>query len=110
MNKFELFCMIFYALDSVWEDNPEEALGEYLSGANPFMFEDLGSAIPEVYDTFCKVIVSEVDVSESYDKACSYIDYLNNFAVSDAFARISKEEWNESLEEYLSSEHKGMES
>lgn len=36
MNKFELFCLIYFALDSEWDKTQNEELGNYLSDANPF--------------------------------------------------------------------------
>lgn len=35
MNKFELFCMIFYVLDAEWDESKNPTLGEFLSSANP---------------------------------------------------------------------------
>lgn len=46
MNKFELFCMIFYVLDAEWDESKDPILGEFLSSANPFLFEGLSSAVP----------------------------------------------------------------
>ena len=43
MNKFELFCLIFFALDNEWDKTQNEELGNYLSDANPFLFADIGN-------------------------------------------------------------------
>ena len=37
MNKFELYCMVFYVLDAEWDENKNPQLGEFLSGANLFL-------------------------------------------------------------------------
>ena len=108
MNRFELFTLIFYALDAVWDESHEEELGKYLSDANPFIFEDIGSAVPAVYDEFCNVIDGDITIENSYDKALSYIHSLDNKQIEEAFAQISRTEWFESVSEYLASEHKGM--
>ena len=110
MNRFELFTMIFYALDAEWDKNNDEELGEYLSGANPFIFEDLRSAVPEVYDCFCSIIGTDVKISESYDKAWIYIKTLRNKAVEEAFSKVKKNDWDDAVVEYLSSDHKGSKS
>ena len=52
MNKFELFCMVFYVLDADWDETKDIIVGEYLSGANPFLFADIGSADPTIFIHF----------------------------------------------------------
>ena len=46
MKRYDLFCAIFDFLDGLWEENHDEALGAYLSDANPNLFLDEGSADP----------------------------------------------------------------
>lgn len=108
MNKFELFCMMFYALDAEWDESQNAILGEFLSSANPFLFDGLGSAVPEIYENFCAHITEPVTVENSYDKALNYTKFLHNDVVFKAFQSISKDEWIESTLDYLSHEHKGM--
>ena len=36
MTRYDLFCMIFLALDADWDETHDEELGKYLSDANPF--------------------------------------------------------------------------
>lgn len=108
MNKFELFCMIFYVLDAEWDDTKDGVIGDYLSAANPFLFEDIGSAEPSVYLDFCRQVGNEfIPVEHSFDIAWEYIQKLNESNIEHAFRNISKEEWNESVREYLSMPHKG---
>ena len=109
MNRFELFCMIFYALDAIWDETQDEELGNYLSSANPFMFEDIGSAVPEVFDTFCSYVDSDVKLEDSHSVAKNYVKSLNNESVSKAFDQIDKDAWDEGVAEYMASDHKGME-
>ena len=108
MNKFELFCMIFYVLDAEWDESKDPILGEFLSSANPFLFEGLSSAVPEIYENFCSNVTEPVTVEKSYNKALSYINSLCNDVVFKAFKSISKEEWNEAVLDCLSREHKGI--
>lgn len=109
MNKFELFCMIFYVLDADWDETQDTAVGEYLSGANPFLFSDIGSADPAVFSHFCEVIDEDITVENSLSLAKKYIAGLNNCSISKAFTSISEEDWNDSVCDYLSQAHKGQE-
>lgn len=107
MNKFELYCMVFYVLDAEWDENHDEKLGDFLSAANPFLFTDIGSADPAVYDDFCKKVSGQITVDNSFAIANSYIASLDKVELSRAFASIDKDEWVECVRDYLSSEHKG---
>jgi len=66
MNKFELYCMIYYVLDAEWDESKNAELGAFLSGANPFLFADIGSADPMVYAHFCENISGEITIENSY--------------------------------------------
>ena len=107
MNKFELFCMVFYVLDADWDDTKDAVVGEYLSSANPFLFADIGSADPTVFAHFCEVINKEITVETSYSLAQKYIADLNNESITKAFYTISEDDWFESVSDYLAQEHKG---
>lgn len=106
MNKFELFCMIYYVLDADWDDSKNKELGEFLSSANPFLFDDVGSADSSVYTHFCDVITDVITIENSYALAKLYIDSLDNDVISAAFTTINEEEWIESVKDYLSSDHR----
>lgn len=107
MNKFELFSLIFFYLDTQWEENKDEVLGEYLGDMNPFLFKDIGSADPAVYSDFCKVIAEQITVENSLELAKKYIESLDNETVATAFGTIDPQEWLECTVEYLQMEHKG---
>lgn len=107
MNRFELYCMVFYVLDAEWDDNHSEKLGEFLSAANPFLFADIGSADPAIYADFCKKVSERIPIEHSFAVASSYVATLDNADISYAFSSIDQNEWDESVREYLSSEHKG---
>lgn len=107
MNKFELFCMIYYVMDAEWDETKNEELGEFLSSANPFQFTDIGSADPVIYEEFCKKIPDTIMPDDSYKYARNYVCSLENKAVEAAFLTVNSEEWDECLQEYLSQEHKG---
>ena len=106
MSRFELFTMIFYALDASWDDMHNEELGQFLSDANPFLFEDAGSADPAVFTLFCQGLPEQIDVSDSYDMASAYIKSLDNIAIKNAWEKIDPHEWEEGVCRYLSEPHK----
>ena len=112
MTKFELFCVIFFALDSEWEKSHDEDLGLFLSDVNPFWWADIASADPAMWSEFCRKIPSEeILVEESYSVASKYIEDLNYYyaeAVRKAFHVISKEQWLEGVNKYLSQPHKNI--
>ena len=107
MNKFELFCMIYYVLDAEWDESGNKQLGEFLSSANPFQFEDIGSADPAIYEEFSKKVPDIITPDNSYEYAKKYVGTLENKEVQAAFLTIDRKEWSECLLEYLSHEHKG---
>ena len=107
MNKFELYCMIYYVLDAEWDESKNAELGKFLSSANPFQFRDIGSADPEIYEEFCKEIPDTITRDDSYGYARNYVESLGNRDVQAAFLTIDREEWDECLHKYLSQEHKG---
>ena len=113
MTQFELFCLTFYALDSVWEISHNEELGQYLSDANPFLWNATTSAVTELYTEFCAVVPQEnISVEESYHVADKYINALAGYyaqGVRDAFSTITPEKWAKSARRYMSTPHKGGE-
>ena len=110
MNKFELFTMIFYALDAQWNKNKRRDLGDFLSSMNPFWWGDIGSADPAIYADFCSLISEPVTRENSFDLAGRWIDCVGEAFVKAAFSTISRDVWNECLDEYLSAPHKGADS
>ena len=110
MNKFELFSMIFYSLDYYWQNYKSEDLGMFLSDMSPFTFKEIGSAIPDVYEGFCKFVKKdEIDLKDSFDIARSYVASLNRPYITEAFSWLTEESWNKTTAKYLASDHKGKE-
>ncbi len=106
MTQFELYSMIFYALDAAWDESQDQELGEFLSAANPFLFKDTGSADPSVYVDFCSKITHSVSVAESYSAAKEYVESLGKSSLIAAFNDIDEATWLEGAEGYLNSPHK----
>ena len=107
MNKFELLCAVVYSIDADWQDTHDEALRQYLSDANPFLFANIGSADPWVFTHFCEVVNEEITIENSYSLAQQYVRSLNNEKIMQAFSSCSEEDWKECISEYLAEEHKG---
>ena len=107
MTNFELYTIIFLALDADWDDTHDEALGAFLSDANPFLFDGDVSAVRKVYDNFCEFIGDrKIDFENSFSIANEYIKNLDNDAVTESFELLEKEQWDDAVREYLNSEHK----
>lgn len=102
MSKYELFCMIFYVLDAEWDESKDAELGRFLSGANPFLFKETGSADPAIYQRFCETVPEPISVENSYNIAWKYIYSLHNKTITSSFLSIDETEWKECVKEYLS--------
>ena len=109
MNKFELFTMIFYAIDLYYDENPSELLGQFLSEMSPFTFTDIGSADPAVYKKFCDFVNDDITIDNSYNIALEYVRSIQFFDLDLApiFQSINVDKWKSGCEEYLASDHKG---
>ena len=104
MTKYELFVMIYYALDAYYEENVSEELNNFLSDMCPFTFADEGSADPAIYAEFCDFIkVEEIEIENSYELACKYIEWINQPYVTRAFEWVTKEDWNKKSRQYIES-------
>lgn len=100
MDSFELFKMIFYALDNQYDENPNEELGDWLSSMNPFLFEGIGSAVPDVYLDFKKMFDQQFNkctAEEGYQFAKDYLKVLANEEAIKAFQKVSLEDWKEAV-------------
>ncbi len=108
MDKFELFCLIFLALDADWDETHNEELGKYLSDANPFLFMENVSAVQSVFMKFDALVGDrEITIDNSYDIATEYIKWLGIPAVTQSFSELERNQWNEAAKDYLSNAHKG---
>ena len=101
MSQFELFCAIFYMLDSEWEETHDVELGQYLSSANPKLFKDIGSASPDIYLDFCEKTPDNIMIKESYNIAENYLSTLGISCMIDAIHKFSYDSWKKCVTEYL---------
>lgn len=110
MNKFELFTMIYFWLDTFYENTTDDSIVNQLSDMNPFLWEDLTSADPAVYSEYCSFIAGrDITMRNSLDLAREYVKTIDNAWMTDAFENIDPEEWIKGCRDYLATSHKGME-
>lgn len=109
MNDFELFTMVFYAVDSYYEDNPSNELGAFLGMMSPFTFKEMDSADSAIFSDFQKFINKRtISIDNSLELAIEYAKTVTYCDISLAFQDITKEQWRAACEDYLSRPHKGM--
>ena len=106
MSIYQIFIFMFYALDAVYDEVPNETLGNYLSGLNPFLFNDEGSADPAEFEQF-KTAYNEIfngttqDAGMLYDFCKAYLVKNAPSEVIKAFGQVEKEEWIELFEKTI---------
>jgi len=86
MNIYKSFVYMFYALDAIYDENPNDELGNYLSGLNPFLFDDEGSADPAEYEEFKEAYAEqfgdkEPTTSEIYEFCRGYLSIFHNLQI-----------------------------
>ncbi len=109
MNKFELFCLIYLALDADWDETHDEELGRFLSDVNPFLFVENVSAVQDVFIKFERFVGDrEITEDNSFSIASEYIKQLDIPAVAQSFSTLEQDQWKEAVHDYLSSAHKGQ--
>ncbi|MBE6913035.1 MAG: hypothetical protein E7473_10975 [Ruminococcaceae bacterium] len=104
MNIYRSFVYMFYALDAIYDECPDEELGNYLSGLNPFLFDDESSANPAEYEEFEKCCINQFGdkepvASEIYEFCREYLAKNAPEKAIEAFDKIEKDEWIESFKE-----------
>ena len=109
MNKFELFTMIFYALDLCYEANPTDELGSFLGAMSPFTFKEVDSADSAIYSDFCKKIKKDsITVKESRDIAIKYLKSIDDIDLITPFTSVTEADWISGCNDYLAQPHKGQ--
>ncbi len=108
MNKFELFSLIYFWIDRFYENEADERIINQLSDMNPFVWEDIGSADPAVYDEYCSFLGERmITIENSLDIAREYVKTIDYVDVTAAFRDVDPEKWISGCKKYLASEHKG---
>ena len=104
MNIYKSFVYMFYALDAIYDENPNDELGNYLSGLNPFLFDDEGSADPAEYEEFKEAYAEqfgdkEPTTSEIYEFCRGYLSKNAPQKAIEAFNEFEKDDWITSFDE-----------
>ncbi len=109
MNEFELFTMIYYALDAYYEDHIDDYyINCILSDMCPFTFKNIGSADPAMYIEYLEFLDKrKITLDNSLDIAKDYLKTIDFADVTPALKDMDKDEWIEYCKEYLSEPHKG---
>lgn len=110
MNRFELFTMIFYALDLYYDEHPSDELGRFLGAMSPITFKETDSADSAIFEDFCSIVKSpSISIEDSYDVATAYLQTIEDIDVYTPFMTVSRDDWRRGCERYLSQPHKGQE-
>jgi len=104
MNVYKSFIYMFYALDAIYDESPSDELGDYLSGLNPFWFNDEGSADPAEYEEFKESYINTFGEKkpatiEIYKFCKKYLEKNAPQKAIEAFNQIEKSDWIEAFEE-----------
>ncbi len=109
MNEFELYTMIFFAVDAYYEDNPSDELGAFLGMMSPFTFKEVDSADSAVYEKFRKYLNGrEVTIENSFSYAKDYLKTVDYCDLNPVFSNTTENEWQDACVDYLSKPHKGQ--
>lgn len=108
MNKFELFTIIYYWLDNFYKDSADEMVINQISDMNPFVWEELTSADPAVYEEYNSFIKDKnITIENSLLIASEYAATIEYADVTEAFRNADNSKWEKGVRNYLSSKHKG---
>lgn len=109
MNEFELFTMIFFVLDAYYDKDIDDiCINTVLSDMNPFIWADIGSADPAMYDEYKKFLKERtITLENSFDIAKDYVKTIEYADVTPAFDEMDQKRWIAYCKEYLSEPHKG---
>ena len=95
VNRKQIFIAMFRAMDCLYDENPSESLGEFLSEANPYLFKDRESADPalilEFYEYMKAYGSAEDETAENAYRIVA--GYLKSKGFEKRFADISIDEW-----------------
>ena len=109
MSEFELFTLIYFALEAYYgKGTKDSVINSFLSDMCPFTFEDIGSADPVVYEDYLEFIDGkEITMENSLDIAREYVRTIDLVDVAPALAEMTEEKWVKGCREFLSQPHKG---
>lgn len=109
MNDFEFFSLIFLLLNSCWEERKDEALGDFLSEMNPYLWDSEDSADPAAYAAFKEFIKGkERGDDNGFQLAKDYLKTIDYYqGIEKYLDEYDREGWNDAMRQLMSQEHKG---
>lgn len=108
---YTTYKLLFYGLDSLWEENNNSDLGQFLSEMNPLLFEEEGSADPAIYNSFKEKFnvtfpLKTCEIEQGYYFSIEFLKVNSNMYAKIAatyFSSISLEDWNNAASNLLNS-------
>lgn len=91
MTSKNIFIAMYRALDCLYDEHPFEELGEFLSEANPYLFQDRYAVDPAIQKEFEEFVRVDMDTADAYECVKQYLAQRTEFY--DTFSDISLEEW-----------------
>ena len=109
MNNFEFFSLIFFMLNACWEENKDENLGYFLSEMNPYLWVDIGSADPAVYEEFKEFMKDKsLGTDNGFSLAKEYLRTAVFYKGLEKYLdEYDQEGWNDAMQQLMSQPHKG---
>lgn len=104
MKIFEIYNLMYLVLEELNEDNKSEGVSNFLSEANPYIWEGENSGDPAVY----------LDFKKQFEEKGTYVDYGYDFIVDylanieyydgliESFSSLTKEEYIDTCNHILS--------
>ena len=93
MRANNIYIAMYRALDCLYDEHPNNELGEFLSEANPYMFKDRHAADPAIQKDFDEFVYEDMESVEAYECVKRYLTNKTSFC--DIFSDITLEEWVE---------------
>lgn len=80
LSKKQAYLAVFYYLDKLYDEEPDEALGDLLSSMNPYLFKNSNSADPATWLDWVKCIDSMtksdyVSQNEAFQAMISFLQF-----------------------------------
>lgn len=109
MNEFELFTLIYFALDAFYGTEIDDIfIHTVLSDMNPFVWTDEGSADPAMYSEYKEFLNGrEISIDNSFEIAREYLKTIDYADVTPALKDVTEEKWLAVCKKYLEEPHKG---
>ena len=104
LSSIQVFKLMYFALDEIWNKTHDDELGVYLSDANPLLCDE-GSADPVVYSRFSLLFGSDRNLDDyGWTFVQEYLKQLDGYYgdVHGRFLTLSKEDYLLICEENMS--------